>query len=107
MQSCSLLPSGKIFTLFTYWWLEFSVDNVLQLPDAFQDFASKHMRGKHPSSKFIAHCRRELLHAQWEIMLDDDFLEAYQHGIVFKCCDEITRRFYPRILTYSADYKEK
>ena len=39
--------------------------------------------------------------------MDDEFLEAYQHGIVFECCDGITRCFYPRILTYSADYKEK
>jgi hypothetical protein len=28
------------------------------------------------------------------------------HGIVIECCDGITRRFYPRILTYSADYPE-
>jgi hypothetical protein len=31
----------------------------------------------------------------WQQLLDDDFLEAYQHGI------------YPRIFTYSADYPEK
>ena len=80
---------------------------VLQLPDSFKDFASKHIDGKRPSDKFIAHCRRELLHAQWNILLDDDFLAAYQHGIVVECCDGIMRRFYPRLLTYSADYKEK
>lgn len=40
-------------------------------------------------------------------MLDDEFLEAYQHGIVVVCCDGIKRRFYPRIFTYSADYPEK
>jgi hypothetical protein len=80
---------------------------VLQLPDAFKDFASKHMDGKKPSDKFMAHCRCELLYEQWDILLDNEFLEAYQHGIVFECCDGIIRRFYPRILTYSADYKEK
>lgn len=80
---------------------------MFQLPDAFKDFASEHMDGKRPSDKFMAYCRREVLQAQWEILLDDDFLEAYQHGIVVECCDGITRRFYPRILTYSADYKEK
>jgi len=81
--------------------------HAFQLPDGFKDFASKHMNGKKPSSKFMAHCRRELLHAQWDILLDDEFLEAYQHGIAFECCDGIMRRFYPRMLTYSADYKEK
>lgn len=40
-------------------------------------------------------------------MLDDKFIEAYEHGMVVECCDRITRRFYPRFLTYSADYKEK
>jgi hypothetical protein len=55
----------------------------------------------------MAHCQRELFHAQWSVLLDDKFLEAYEHGIITKCCDNITRRFYPRFLTYSADYKEK
>lgn len=47
------------------------------------------------------------MHAQWRILLDDEFVEAYEHGIVILCCDGILRRFYPRILTYSADYPEK
>jgi hypothetical protein len=55
----------------------------------------------------MTHCRRELLHAQWEVLLDEKFVHVYKHGIVVKCCDNITRRFYPRFLTYSADYKEK
>lgn len=63
--------------------------------------------GKGPNSAFMAHCHREIYHAQWEIILDDEFLEAYTHGIVIDCCDGIRRRFYPRIFTYSADYREK
>ena len=55
----------------------------------------------------MTHCRRELLHAQWNILLDEEFIDAYEHGIIVQCCDEITRRFYPRFFTYSADYKEK
>jgi hypothetical protein len=78
-----------------------------QLPDAFKDFASDKMGGRGPNKAFMTHCRREVLHAQWQILLDDEFLEAYMHGIVVACCDGITRRFYPRILTYSADYLEK
>ena len=47
------------------------------------------------------------MHACWNILLDDDFLHAYIHGVVVKCADGITRRLYPRIFTYSADYPEK
>lgn len=77
-----------------------------QLPDAFKDFATQH-GGRAPSKALVTHCRRELLHAQWKVLLDDKFIEAYQHGIVVECCDKIARRFHPRFLTYSADYKEK
>ena len=55
----------------------------------------------------MTHCRREFFHAQWEIILDDGFVEAYLHGIVETSSDGITRRFYPRIFVYAADYPEK
>ncbi|KAF8834363.1 hypothetical protein BDN67DRAFT_985377 [Paxillus ammoniavirescens] len=48
----------------------------------------------------------EFVHAQWQELLDDGFLQAYEHGIVLKCGDGIERRLYPRIFTYSADYPE-
>jgi hypothetical protein len=80
---------------------------LLQLPDAFKDFATRSTGGKTPSKAFMTHCRREVMHAQWKILLDDEFLEAYSHGIIIECCDGIKRRFYPRIFTYSADYPEK
>lgn len=53
------------------------------------------------------HCRRELFHACWDTLLDEDFLHAYRHGIVLKCADGVLRRIFPRIFTYSADYPEK
>jgi len=58
-------------------------------------------------SDLLAHCKRELFHAVWSVLLDDDFIEAYKNGIVVKCFDGIYRRVYPRIFTYSADYPEK
>lgn len=82
-------------------------DTQFQLPDSFKDFAAEHCGPRGPGKKLFTHCRRETLHAQWEILLDDDFVEAYQHGIVVECCDRLMRRFYPRIFTYSADYQEK
>jgi hypothetical protein len=66
-----------------------------------------HLGGKGPNSAFMAHCQREIFHAQWAIILDDEFLEAYEHGTVIKCCDDIQHHFYPCIFIYSADYREK
>jgi hypothetical protein len=43
----------------------------------------------------------------WDLILDKEFISAYEHGFVATCLDGIARRFYPRILTYSADYPEK
>jgi len=62
---------------------------------------------KSPSNSFFTHCHRELFQAQWRDILDDDFVDAYKHGIVLMCCDGIKRRLFPRIFTYSADYPEK
>jgi hypothetical protein len=47
------------------------------------------------------------MHAIWCHLLDKDFMEAYVHGILVECVDGIIRHFFPRILTYSADYPEK
>jgi hypothetical protein len=78
-----------------------------QLPDSFKDFATTHTGKKKLKSEWMAHCRRELTHAQWAILMDDDFLEAYEHGMVVKCYDDEWRRFYPRFFIYSMDYMEK
>ena len=78
-----------------------------QLPPEFDDFATLHSIGKGPSDVFITHCQREYIHAQWKELLDDEFLEAYEHGVVIECCDGLKRRFYLRIFAYSADYPEK
>ncbi|KAF7985614.1 hypothetical protein HWV62_3931 [Athelia sp. TMB] len=77
------------------------------LPDSFSDFVAQHNAGKGLSRRHMTHCRRELFHAQWEVLLDDEFIEAYLHGIVVVCCDGIARRFYPRFFIYCADYPEK
>ncbi|OBZ78491.1 hypothetical protein A0H81_02022 [Grifola frondosa] len=87
----------------------FETNNLILflLPASFKDFAKMYTGGKGPNQPFLTHCHREMLHAQWSILLDDEFLEAYRHGIVIDCCDGVRRRFYPRIFTYSADYPEK
>ena len=49
---------------------------------AFKDFASLHVGGGGPTRAFLAYCCREVYHAQWAILLDDDFITAYKHRIV-------------------------
>ncbi|KJA13829.1 hypothetical protein HYPSUDRAFT_99722, partial [Hypholoma sublateritium FD-334 SS-4] len=78
-----------------------------KIPPGFKDFTALHCGGKGPSEAFMTHCQREFFHAQWRELLDDDFLAAYEHGVVIECCDGIKRRFYLRIFAYSADYPEK
>lgn len=80
---------------------------VFQLPDTFKDFVAKHTGSNGVNPKLMTHCHREMMHAQWAILLDDEFIEAYTHGIVIECPDGITRQFYPWLFTYSAGYPEK
>jgi Plavaka transposase len=47
------------------------------------------------------------MHQVCRLLLDEEFMEAYRHGIVLRCADGILRRVFPRIFTYSADYPEK
>jgi hypothetical protein len=55
----------------------------------------------------ITHLRRELMHEVWGALLDEEFIDAWNNGIVIECADGITRCVFPRIITYSADYPEK
>jgi hypothetical protein len=80
---------------------------MTQLPDSFKDILTERTGGNGPNATLLAHCHHEAFHAQWEAILDNDFVHAYEHGIVIECCDGVKRRFYPRIFTYSADYPEK
>jgi hypothetical protein len=86
----------------------YHVAYIPSLPDSFQDIlGSFHAQWNTQKRTVLTYCRRELMHAVWRILLDDDFLHAYKYGIVIKCQDGIERRVYPRIFTYSADYPEK
>ena len=43
----------------------------------------------------------------WLLLLDQEFMEAYVHGIPITCGDGVKRQIFPRFFTYSADYPEK
>ena len=79
----------------------------VQLPDNFKDFVAQFTEQAPLNPTLMTHCQREFFHEQWRHILDAEFLEAFCHGIVVECYDGISRRFYPRIFTYSADYPEK
>lgn len=78
-----------------------------KLPDEFRDFVALRAGAKGPSDALMTHCFREFFHAQWKTIIDDEFIDAYAHGMVVLCADGVQRRVYPRIFTYSADYPEK
>lgn len=78
-----------------------------QLPSNLQDIYMGAFDGLPASGPTITHLKRELMHEVWLLLLDADFMHAYEHGIIIKCADGITRRIFPRFFTYSADYPEK
>ncbi|KAG8703791.1 hypothetical protein FRC08_002631 [Ceratobasidium sp. 394] len=62
--------------------------------------------GKSLTDDMRAHVKREIFHACWQKLLDDEFIAAYKDGMVLACPDGVVRRVYPRIMTYSTDYPE-
>ena len=63
--------------------------------------------GKLPSKPVQTHCKREVMHAIWELLLDEEFMKAYKEGLIITCGDGITWKVFPRLFTYSANYPEK
>jgi hypothetical protein len=78
----------------------------LQLPDSVKDFYRENF-GVAPSADILAHLKRELMHAVWDLLLTPEFIHAYVNGLVVKCYDGVERLVFPRLFTYGADYPEK
>ena len=78
----------------------------LTLDNAIQDFYQKEF-GKAATPEVLTHLRCELMHAIWRLLLDDEFMDAYENGIVILFPDGIYRHVFPRFFIYSADYPEK
>ncbi|KIL55287.1 hypothetical protein M378DRAFT_173752, partial [Amanita muscaria Koide BX008] len=79
---------------------------IPKLSDKFQDFY-KHVFGVPAAADVITHCKRELMHLIWLLIIDDDFMHAYVHGFCHEFIDGVTRLVFPRFFTYAADYPEK
>ncbi|KAG6904051.1 hypothetical protein DXG01_012953, partial [Tephrocybe rancida] len=106
--------NAKITPLYLYFGNESKYSRCMpskklaeHLPDEFNDFATKYTGSQKVKPELLAHCKRELAHEQWRMLLDSEFLHAYEHGIVLEWVgDGQEMCFYPRIMTYSADYPE-
>ncbi|KAI5980895.1 hypothetical protein EDD15DRAFT_2380722 [Pisolithus albus] len=79
---------------------------IPKLPDTIQDYYKK-IFGTSATAAVLTHCKWEVMQAIWKFLLDDDFINAYEHGMVIEFPDGVSRRVFPRLLTYSADYPEK
>lgn len=78
----------------------------LQLPDFIQDFYTT-TYGE-PASEFVLRfAKQQLIHQVWLLLLDAEFMHAYEFGILVHCGDGVIRRLFPRLFTYSADYPER
>lgn len=79
---------------------------ILQLPNNLQEIYVD-IFDEATTDQVHTFLKRELVQAIWKLLLDGDFMHAYEHGVVIHCSDGITRRVFPRFFSYSADYPEK
>jgi hypothetical protein len=79
---------------------------LLQFSDTFQDWYRNHFRTA-ASAAVLTHCKRELIHTIWLLLMDDDFVKAYKDGLVCEFVDGISRRAFIRFILHAADYPEK
>jgi hypothetical protein len=79
---------------------------LLQLDDKIQEAYKRHF-GYPATSAVLKLLKKDLFHAVWKFLLDDEFVNAYVHGLVLKLSDSIQRLWFPRFFTYSMDYPEK
>ena len=60
-----------------------------------------------PSAAVLRYLKESLFQAVWAVLLDEEFMAAYTHGILMECADGVLRRQFLRVMLYSADYPEK
>ncbi|TBU21549.1 hypothetical protein BD311DRAFT_678089 [Dichomitus squalens] len=79
---------------------------VPSLPDTLLRFYEE-MFGVPASAAVIRLLKYQLMEKVWLLLLDAEFMHAWEHGVLILCGDGITRRVFPRIFMYLADYPEK
>jgi hypothetical protein len=61
----------------------------VQMPDTFAQWYRDQAEGASPNEALGRHMKRELMHALWHRMLDDEFLHAHEHGILVTFSDGV------------------
>ncbi|EJF62543.1 hypothetical protein DICSQDRAFT_146222 [Dichomitus squalens LYAD-421 SS1] len=79
---------------------------VPSIPAALLQFY-KETYGVPPSAAVIRLLKYDLMNKVWLLLLDAEFMYAFTHGTLIVCGDGITRRVFPRIFIYLANYPEK
>ncbi|KAI0323530.1 hypothetical protein GY45DRAFT_1349767 [Cubamyces sp. BRFM 1775] len=79
---------------------------IPSLPDPIQDAYMK-AYGTSATDDVLTFCKRELVQRIWLLLLEQEFMKAYKEGILVRFGDGVTRRLFPRFISYSADYPEK
>ena len=59
------------------------------------------------TADILTYLQWELMQSVWRILLDNEFTDAYENGIIITFPDGIQRRVFPWFFTYTADYPEK
>ncbi|KAI0690296.1 hypothetical protein C8T65DRAFT_745889 [Cerioporus squamosus] len=71
---------------------------IPKLPDYIQDFYKQHYGGA-ANAETLCWLWCELMQKVWEHLLnDEEFKEAYRHGILVECTDGILHRLFPALL---------
>ena len=55
----------------------------------------------------LTYLKRELTHAVWKFLMDDEFIHAFVYGLVTKLLDGIEQLSFPWFMIYAMDYQEK
>ncbi|EJF61958.1 hypothetical protein DICSQDRAFT_59433 [Dichomitus squalens LYAD-421 SS1] len=63
--------------------------------------------GAPASAAVIRLLKYDLMTKVWLLLLNAEFMHAFEHGVIVVCGDGVTRRIFPRIFMYLADYPEK
>ncbi|KAE9384947.1 hypothetical protein BT96DRAFT_841397 [Gymnopus androsaceus JB14] len=79
---------------------------IPKLPNNFHDFYKEHYNTA-PTEAVLTNVQREILQSIYGLIFDNEFMEAYDHGLVLKCANIVQRCLFPCLFTYSVDYIEK
>lgn len=98
------IPKVTYFTSVSAWLSRLTGHQ--QIPDIIQEWYHKTF-GVFATAETLAHLKRELFHAIWILLLDDELRKAYFHGEDMEFWDKVWRIVFPCFFTYSMDYLEK